>query len=51
MNIKKKLLVKGKYIARMRNRSGLVNAITWLGRMAQGVVEKKRETHEAARQL
>ncbi len=45
------LLAKGKYIARMRNRSGLVNAITWLGRIAQGVVGKNREAHEAARQL
>ena len=45
------LLAKGKYIARMRNRSWIVNAITYLGRIAQGVVGKNRDAYQAARQL
>lgn len=45
------LLVKGKYIARMRNRSRAWNAVTWLGRIAQGLMGKNRDAHNAARRL
>lgn len=45
------ILTKGKYIARMRNRSRAWDAVTWLGRIAQGFMGKNHEAHEAARRL
>lgn len=45
------LLVKGKYVARMRNRSILVNAVAQMGRWAKTLVGKNKDAYAAALKL